>query len=308
MDRLSERAVPTRDRRDVRFWQVSELRGLQLLRGHYASRASALHTHDGYEIALIDRGAERLRQRGATHVARAGSVVVINPGDVHAESSVDARGWRTRAFFPSVRDLIDASSSASHRTRGTPFFSAPVIADVELAAMLRRLHRLLESRGRTLERETLANATASILVTRHAAQRPHARDPLRHHQAVRQARDLLEARAYDDVSLRELAAVSGVNAYHLVHLFTAELGMPPHAYQTYLRLRQARRLLTAGVSIAQAAAETGFADQSHLTRRFWRAYGVTPGQYVAAVGGDGRSRASARTCRTPSDRRCRTPS
>jgi AraC-like DNA-binding protein len=38
-------------------------------------------------------------------------------------------------------------------------------------------------------------------------------------------------------------------------------------------------LLLAGFPIADVAAQTGFADQSHLTRRFKRVVGVTPGQY-----------------------------
>ncbi len=43
-------------------------------------------------------------------------------------------------------------------------------------------------------------------------------------------------------------------------------------------------MLARGVSIAAAACEAGFADQSHLTRAFARQFGVTPGQYVAARG------------------------
>jgi AraC-like DNA-binding protein len=47
------------------------------------------------------------------------------------------------------------------------------------------------------------------------------------------------------------------------------------------RLQRARRLLLQGVSLAEAAFACGFADQSHLTRQFRRAYGVTPGRWRA---------------------------
>nr|WP_247385558.1 MULTISPECIES: helix-turn-helix domain-containing protein [unclassified Bradyrhizobium] len=43
------------------------------------------------------------------------------------------------------------------------------------------------------------------------------------------------------------------------------------------RLNDARELLRRGESIAGVAAETGFADQSHLGRFFRRAFGITPG-------------------------------
>jgi len=42
----------------------------------------------------------------------------------------------------------------------------------------------------------------------------------------------------------------------------------------------AQRLLIEGMPPAQVACATGFADQSHLTHRFKRCIGVTPGRYA----------------------------
>jgi AraC-like DNA-binding protein len=55
--------------------------------------------------------------------------------------------------------------------------------------------------------------------------------------------------------------------------------MPPHAYLNHLRAGLARRLLDDGLAPAVVAAEPGFADQAHLTRRFKREIGVPPGAY-----------------------------
>lgn len=63
--------------------------------------------------------------------------------------------------------------------------------------------------------------------------------------------------------------------------FRRRHGMPPHAFWLLEKLNDARRLLRAGEPIAAVAAETGFADQSHLGRCFRRAFGVTPGRYRA---------------------------
>jgi transcriptional regulator GlxA family with amidase domain len=62
-------------------------------------------------------------------------------------------------------------------------------------------------------------------------------------------------------------------------MFARRHGMPPHAFWLMARLNHARGLLRAGEDIAGVAAETGFADQSHLGRWFRRAFGVTPGRY-----------------------------
>lgn len=95
------------------------------------------------------------------------------------------------------------------------------------------------------------------------------------------AREFLEANAEQDVSLVRLAAVAGLSPFHLVRVFREAVGLPPHAYLDQVRVERAKGLLSAGLPIARAAAEAGFADQSHLTRRFKRLVGVTPGQYRA---------------------------
>jgi AraC-like DNA-binding protein len=42
--------------------------------------------------------------------------------------------------------------------------------------------------------------------------------------------------------------------------------------------------------LADVAALVGFSDQSHLTRHFRRAIGLTPGQYFTALGSTRHSR------------------
>ena len=57
----------------------------------------------------------------------------------------------------------------------------------------------------------------------------------------------------------------------------------PYRYQVMRRLDRARRLLQNGASLAEAAAISGFADQSHMTRQFKKAYGIAPGRWQRAT-------------------------
>jgi AraC-like DNA-binding protein len=96
---------------------------------------------------------------------------------------------------------------------------------------------------------------------------------------VQAVRDLLPLRLADPPSLAELAAMTGLSQFALLRAFRRETGMPPHAYLNQLRVRRARLLLDDGLAPADVAAQTGFADQAHLTRHFKRVVGVPPAAY-----------------------------
>ncbi|WP_394824846.1 helix-turn-helix domain-containing protein [Pendulispora albinea] len=96
---------------------------------------------------------------------------------------------------------------------------------------------------------------------------------------VRTIKEHLDACYREEVPLDELAALAGMKKFAMVRAFTAEVGFPPHSYQTLLRVHHARRLLLAGQSAGATATAVGFVDQSHLTRHFKRIEGITPGEY-----------------------------
>ncbi len=79
-----------------------------------------------------------------------------------------------------------------------------------------------------------------------------------------------------EVTADDLAAVTGRSRFAVYRAFRAVYGMAPSDYQRLLRLRTARRLIAQGRSLSEAAADAGFADQSHLTRWFVRCYGMNP--------------------------------
>ena len=100
--------------------------------------------------------------------------------------------------------------------------------------------------------------------------RPDAADALRAN---------LDARLFDPVTLAEASTAIGATPTQAARAFSAAFGISPHVYVTGRRLDAARARILDGEPLADVAASVGFYDQAHLTRRFKRFLGVTPGLF-----------------------------
>ncbi len=86
-----------------------------------------------------------------------------------------------------------------------------------------------------------------------------------------------------EVTLDALADHADTDKFHLCRAFRAQVGLPPHAYLTRLRIMRAKELLAAGVRPSEIAPHVGLYDQSQLNRHFRRIVGTTPGAYARAL-------------------------
>lgn len=81
------------------------------------------------------------------------------------------------------------------------------------------------------------------------------------------------------IGLDAIANEAGVHPAHLCREFRRAYGCTITHYAARLRCDDAlNRLLNSTAPLATIAAQTGFADQAHLTRSFRRFFGTTPGR------------------------------
>ncbi|HEX6121693.1 MAG TPA: AraC family transcriptional regulator [Ktedonobacterales bacterium] len=262
------------------YTHAPDFGALELLHARFVTHSFVPHTHDGFAIGVIEAGAERFRYRRGTHVAPAGALVLINPGEPHTGAAAAPDGWQYRMLYPEAELLRGIASELAGQARQVPFFPEPVVWDPAMARTLGELHHLLEVSHDPLERDTRLRLALAALMQRHA-DAPHRTPPTRAEAAtVRQTREYLAAHATEPVALAALATLAGMSAFHLVRVFTAGTGLPPHAYLTQLRVAHAKRLLARRLPAGEVAQLVGFYDQSHLTRHFKRIVGVPPAQYA----------------------------
>jgi AraC-like DNA-binding protein len=273
--------METVEKRDmIEVWRPHDLRQLEVRQGFSVARPVPRHWHDEYQLCCIQAGEGDLTYRGAKFLTPPASLFIVHPGEIHSNRAFDQRGVSYRMIFADAELMRGAAAEVSGRATGLPFFPAVVVFEQELVSKYLALHMALGQPTSSLERQVLLLDLLTTLISRFAENRPGAYSCSVEKQPVRRACDYLAEHYEENVSLETLARVANLSPFHFNRVFSEEKGMPPHAFQTQLRVARAKRLLREGRAISQVAAQTGFADQSHLTRHFKRLVAVTPGQYA----------------------------
>jgi AraC-like DNA-binding protein len=265
-----------------RYWHSAD-RPLEAMHAHFERHVYHRHSHESYSFGVTESGAQAFTCRGGAHTSAAGMVMAFNPDDPHDGHATDALGFTYRMVHVGPDLVRDVLTDRAGRPVGLPLFGEPVIDDPVIARRLCALHRTLLGDAPGLLRDERLTAAMSALTRRAHAHAPEETPRADTVRVAARARDLIHDAWRDDVSADDLAAAAGRTRYAVYRAFQAAYGMAPSDYQRQVRLRNARRLIALGRPLGEIAAETGFADQSHLTRWFARYYGITPGGYRLAV-------------------------
>ena len=95
---------------------------------------------------------------------------------------------------------------------------------------------------------------------------------------VRRACERLESDLGGKLPLAKIAAEFGLSVSHFSRAFRISTGLPPHQWLLRQRVRAAKQLMTVrDLPLSEIAISAGFANQSHFTRVFSTAVGVSPG-------------------------------
>jgi AraC-like DNA-binding protein len=250
--------------------------GVERVEARFPGAAFSPHRHDTYAIGITLAGVQRFRYRGEQRHCLPGQCHILHPDEIHDGAAGTPDGFAYRIVY------IDPSLIGEALGGGPlPFVSRPVI---DLTAEQRALVAPAFDMAAPIDdlrRAEIATALADLLSgasSRGAT--PAARLPF---AALRRVRALIAAQPARRYPMDELERTAGLDRWSLARAFRAAFGTSPSRFRTLRQLDEVRRLLTQGAGLAEAALDAGFADQSHMSRQFKRAYGLTPARWAAAA-------------------------
>lgn len=272
-------AIPVTEREKTSFWRAKPFRNMECMAATFITHEFAPHAHDTFSIGAIEAGCQIASVRGAREHTGPGALYLLNPGEIHDGAPGVSEGYRYRMIYPDVALLAGILEDVTGRSfQGTPSFSRQLLRDEELALDFQRAHRLVEEGTDQLLAEEAMYGVLARMFARYGSVIISPPGEAGRTGASR-ARDYIAENFSSEIGLEELAGVAGLSRAHLIRAFRRQFFITPHAFQTDLRVRHARRLLRDGASPTDTALECGFADQAHLTRHFKARTGVTPAAF-----------------------------
>lgn len=262
-----------------RFWRNDalpfiEARGIADGREVCYSR----HSHAHFSIGAITAGRSTYVHEQSSFEVAAGTVVLMNPGDVHACNPIDDQPWSYLMLYVETPWLTDLQHqlgfSAELEFRR---FSDTHLDDARLFRDLNALYGVLvDEQQDVLRKQSAAVVFFSELQLRLNPIEQPLREP---NFKLERAADFIRQHCTDLLSLDDICAAAELSPSYLIRAFKQHYGMTPHAFVVNQRIQFARECLRRGQLIADVALEAGFADQAHFQRAFKQHLAATPGQY-----------------------------
>jgi len=259
----------------------------------FPGQACQMHDHEFTELVIVRHGRARHRVNDGEFALEAGDAFVVRPEDVHGYEAMEGLDLLNILFCP---DQFLPPQSDLRRLPGFHmlFHLEPLYRDTHHSTSrlrlqpdaLRQVYDIVEPMEREYEGgepgfECQIRAYFNLLVVYlcrlYGEQRtPGAGELLR----LSRVQSHLHTHYGELITLDELAAMASMSKNTFLRAFRRCYGSSPMSYLARVRLAKACELLaTSDRSVTAIAQSVGFADHSHFTRTFHKAYGRSPREY-----------------------------
>lgn len=265
------------DRRTVHDWvkHAALPSKVERFEAFFGAHAFEPHRHDSYAIGRTISGVHRFSYRGEARWCMPGEIMIIHPDEPHDGWAGSEQGFRYLGIHvpPSLVQQI-------MQGKPLPFFKAGVSRDPRMAVAAQVLLNSVDVEVDSLAEDD-ALFTFVITLAHLAGQSPTTLSP--HFAAAASAREYIDDNLDRPITLNALAECAGRDRWSLSNDFRLFFGTSPHRYLTLRRLDRVRALASRGQSLSDAAVQAGFFDQSHMSRHFKKAFGLSPLRWCRPV-------------------------
>lgn len=255
----------------IRAWKPSVPGIREVLHAQFTNHAYPPHTHDAWTLLIVDDGAIRYDLDGHARGAEPSMVSVLPPHVVHDGRPAASNGFRKRVVY------LETSVLGEHLIG--PAVDRPVIPGPSLRRDVSDLHDALACIEDSLEAESRLGFVAER-IRASLGERAETSPAMPGKDLAEQLRAFLDAHVYEQVTMAAAADQIGTGPTQLARAFANAFGIAPHVYVVGRRLDAARDRILGGQPLADVAADVGFCDQAHLSRRFKKFLGTTPGRFA----------------------------
>jgi AraC-like DNA-binding protein len=245
---------------------------MERIEAYFRGHGYTPHRHDTYAIGHTLSGVQSFHYRQSKRHSLPGGTMVLHPDEIHDGEAGTQAGFRYRMVYiePSmIQEVLGGEP--------LPFIPGGLSQERRLFAATSRLLYGMDSALDPLEEDDAIYDLAQAL--RLAAGKRRGRQAV-DYAAAERARAFIHDALGQAITLNDLVQASGRDRWSLSRDFRALYGTSPYRYITQRRLTQVRNRLVAGQSLTDAALESGFFDQSHMTRLYTQTFGISPGRWL----------------------------
>ncbi len=248
------------------------------------------HWHEDIELIVIKKGLGTVSVDLVPHLVRAGDLVVVRPGQIHAIRQYEAESmeYENILFQPGL--LYSQSHDGCTLNYFQPYFdltldlcshiTANFSGYAALEACITAIDELCSDRPRYYELMIKSHLFAFFY---HLFSQQENRIPAKSRASLEKAKEMMtyiEDHYAQPVTVGSAAEYMGFSPSHFMKVFRQTMGSTFTAYLNEYRLTMAGKLLlTTEDGILDVAQQAGFGNLSYFNRLFKARYQMTPSQY-----------------------------
>ncbi|MFX3635819.1 MAG: AraC family transcriptional regulator [Candidatus Pristimantibacillus sp.] len=236
---------------------------------------------DVYKIHFVHKGKGTLKVADQSFSLSAGQAFLIYPHIVTYYEADEADPWTYSwiGFYG-----IEAANAIANTvlTPASPVF----LMDVRLMpGLYEQLNEAASYEGSgSLRLKVLMYDFLSVLVDSNPLSAVSNRVPKKQDVYVHQGLEFIHSHYCEDISVKQLAALLGLDRKYLSAIFKEAVGVPPQQYLLNYRMDKACELLGKGLySVGEVSRSVGYQDALLFSRMFKKVKGIPPKSFMSIL-------------------------